>query len=146
MIMNIFNNLPYDLQLMIYSYIIFPQNKSLLDDIKSYHNIKRLIYIKYLNRGLIYNDDYSEYLNIHVWIQYGLMIYWNKNKPINKKIAKNNNSLINRHLLYRIKHKNNNDPTIYNIYNNLTISCKFNINTYIGSLKNHERLHFINTN
>jgi len=67
------------------------------------------------------------------------MIYWNKNKPINRKIAKNNNSLINRHLLYRIKHKNNNEPTIYDIYNNLTISCKFNINTYIGSLKNHER-------
>jgi len=143
--MNIFDNLPYDLQLMIYSYIIFPQNKSLLDDIKSYHNIKRLIYIKYLSRGLIYNDDYSEYLNIHVWIQYDLMKYWEKNKPINKKIAKNNNSIIKRLLCYRIKNKNYNDTTIYNFYNNLTISCKFNINTYIGSLKNHERLDFINS-
>ena len=83
--MNIFDNLPYDLQIKIYSYIIFPQNKSLLDDIKSYHNVKRLIYVKYLNRGLIYNDDYSEYLNIHVLIQYDLMKYWEKINLLIKK-------------------------------------------------------------
>ena len=143
--MNIFVKLPYDLQLIVYSYIIFPQNKELLEDIKSYYNIKKLLYIKYLSKGLIYNDDYSEYLNIHVWINYDLRIYWNNNKPINKKIAKNNKSKFNKLLAYKIEYKNSNDQTIYNYYNNLTISCKFNINTYIGSLKNHERLCFINS-
>jgi len=143
--MNIFEKLPYDLQLKVYSYIIFPQNKELLDDIKSYYNIKKLLYIKYLCKGLIYNDDYCEYLNIHVWINYDLRIYWNSNKPFNKKIAKNNKSKFNKLLAYKIKYKNYKDQTIYNYYNNLTISCKFNINTYIGSLKIHERLCFINS-
>ena len=139
--MNIFEKLPYDLQLKVYSYIIFPQNKELLEDIKSYYNIKKLLYIKYLCKGLIYNDDYCEYLNIHVWINYDLRIYWNNNKPFNKKIAKNNKSKFNKLLI----NKNSNYQTIYNYSNNLTISCKFNINTYIGSLKNHERLYFINS-
>jgi len=69
------------------------------------------------------------------------MIFWNNNKPFNKKIAKNNKSKFNKLLI----NKNSNYQTIYNYSNNLTISCKFNINTYIGSLKNHERLYFINS-
>ena len=73
------------------------------------------------------------------------MIFWNNNKPFNKKIAKNNKSKFNKLLAYKIEYKNSNDQTIYNYSNNLTISCKFNINTYIGSLKNHERLYFINS-
>ena len=162
--MNILDRLPYDLQLKIYNYIVFPQNKSLLDDIKSYHNNKRLIYIKYLREGLIYNDDYFDDLNIHCWIIYELMQFCKDNKKnnnkivknnysiinnflaykLNKKIVKNNDSKINKFLAYKLKNKNNNDPTMYNFRYNLIISCKININRYIGILKDEERLSFIN--
>jgi len=143
-IMNILDKLPYDLQLKIYNYIVFPQNKSLLDDIKSYHNNKRLIYIKYLREGLIYNDDYFDDLNIHCWIIYELMQFCKDNKKNNNKIVKNNYSIINNFLAYKLKNKNNNDPTIYNFRYNLIISCKININRYISSLKDEERVSFIN--
>ena len=140
--MNILDKLPYDLQLKIYNYIVFPQNKSLLEDIKSYHNNKRLIYIKYLREGLLYNDDYFDDLNIHCWINYELMQFC-KDKN-NKKIVKHNDYKINKFLAYKLKNKNNNDPTMYNFRYNLIISCKININRYIGSLKDEERVSFIN--
>jgi hypothetical protein len=142
--MNILDKLPYDLQLKIYNYIVFPQNKILLDDIKSYHNNKRLIYIKYMREGLIYNDDYFDNLNIHCWINYELMQFCKDNKKNNDKIVKNNDSKINKFLAYKLKNKNNNDQTMYNFYYNLIISCKININRYIGILKDEERLSFIN--
>jgi len=142
--MNILDKLPYDLQLKIYNYIVFPQNKILLDDIKSYHNNKRLIYIKYMREGLIYNDDYFDNLNIHCWINYELMQFCKYNKKNNDKIVKNNDSKINKFLAYKLKNKNNNDQTMYNFHYNLIISCKININRYIGILKDEERLSFIN--
>jgi len=141
--MDIFDKLPYDLQLKIYSYILFPQNKKLLDDIKSYHNVKKLIYLKYLKKGFIYNNDYFDDLNIHACINYELMQFCDDSLKNNKKLFKHSEAKINKFLAYKIKNKNNNDPTTYNFRYNLIISCKININRYIGSLKKDERLAFI---
>jgi len=95
-----------------------------------------------LREGLLYNDDYFDDLNIHCWINYELMQFCQDKN--NKKIVKHNDYKINKFLAYKLKNKNNNDPTMYNFRYNLIISCKININRYIGSLKDEERVSFIN--
>jgi len=67
--MDIFEKLPYDLQIKVYNNIRFPQSKKLLYDIKIFFNMKKLIYDKYLCRGLMYSDYYFDDLNIHAWIR-----------------------------------------------------------------------------
>jgi len=140
--MDIFDKLPYDLQIKVYNFIRFPQSKELLYDIKNYFNMKKLIYDKYLSRGLMYSDYYFDDLNIHAWIDYELIIFKNDKKNIYNDDCKK----LNHFLSYKIisKRKNDNDKTIYTFRNNLNLSCIYRINRKLSFLTIQERLDFLN--
>jgi hypothetical protein len=142
--MDIFDNLPYDLQIKVYNNIRFPQSKKLLYDIECYFKIKKLIYAKYLRRGLMYSDDYFDDLNIHAWIDYDLIIFRDNNKGLNKKVIDKNDERLKHFLSYKTISKNNNDNTIYTFRKNLNISCIYRINRNLSILTTQERLDFLN--
>jgi hypothetical protein len=142
--MDIFDNLPHDLQIKIYNNIRFLQSKELLFDIENYFNVKKIIYAKYLRRGLIYSDDYFDDLNIHAWIDYDLIIFRDNNKGLNKKVIDKNDERLKHFLSYKTISKNNNDNAIYTFRKNLNISCIYRINRNLSILTTQERLDFLN--
>jgi hypothetical protein len=135
---NKFNNLDKDLQELILNKIYYKQNKDLLNDIENYNQIKNIIFKKYEKLGFIYNDDYTDDLNIYSRIENDLMAYYNNDYAYFDKSYLNNNKKINRLLVSKYK-KN----VFYNFHLNLDINIKSRINRYIACLNINERNDFI---
>ena len=52
----LFNKLPEDIQILIISYIKYPQKSELLEDIRNYKIIKEKLYDKYKNNFININN------------------------------------------------------------------------------------------
>jgi nitrogenase subunit NifH len=142
--MNIYNNLPEDLQYKITSHYIFSENKNkLLKDIIQYKKQKEEIYNLYSKNGFIYNLDFTDDNNIYAWVENDLMAYYNDNKVYMDIITDNNKNKMSRQLIYNIKKNIEEKNAIYNYHLNNKINIIAKINRYIANLTIDERIDFI---
>jgi|UniRef100_A0A6C0JQ60 hypothetical protein len=142
--MNIYNNLPEDLQYKITSHCIFSENKNkLLKDIIQYKKQKEEIYDLYSKNGFIYNLDFTDDNNIYAWVENDLMSYYNDSKAYMDIITDNNKNKMSRQLIYNIKKNIEEKNAIYNYHLNNNINIVGKINRYIANLTIDERIDFI---
>ena len=137
-------NIPDDIINKIENYIIFPQNKNLLDDIKNFKIMKDKIYNIYLTKGFEYTDDYTDDFNIYAWIENDLLAYYNNNIAYIDDITNDNIEKLLRQLSFKIKkEKKGHIYALANFHFNMNINKKSRINRYIGNLTTNERIKFI---
>ncbi|MAT13467.1 MAG: hypothetical protein CMM02_20910 [Rhodopirellula sp.] len=137
-------NIPDDIINKIENYIIFPQNKNLLDDIKNFKIMKDNIYNKYLTNGFEYSDNYTDDFNIYAWIENDLLAYYNNNIAYIDDITNDNIEKLLRQLSFKIKkEKKGHIYALANFHFNMNINKKSRINRYIGNLTTNERIKFI---
>jgi hypothetical protein len=137
-------NIPDDIINKIENYIIFPQNKNLLDDIKNFKIMKDKIYNEYNEQGFEYTDDYTDDFNIYSWIENDLLAYYNNNIAYIDDITNDNIEKLLRQLSFKIKkEKKGNIYAMANFHFNMNINKKSRINRYIGNLTINERIKFI---
>jgi|TARA_Y100000389_G_scaffold185576_1_gene205131 hypothetical protein len=143
--MNIFNELPDDIKnLILNKYLLYPQDKTLLEDIRNYKKNKILIYKIYEKKGYEYNCDYTDEFNIYSAIDNDLMAYWNDDVAYDNGIVKKNFNKMIRILSFKIKYDKENEKAVYNFHMNCKIPLESKINRYIGGLNINERNKFIN--
>jgi len=137
-----FDKLPEDLQKYIYSLIIFPQNKNIIQDIKTFYVVKKSIFYKYSKtQKYVDNDDYYNDFNIYSWMDNDIMRFFNDD-IINNNV-KINEIRMNRILSYIIKYKLYNYKASFNFHMNKKTSPKTHINRYIGCLTIVERVELL---
>jgi len=143
--MNIFNELPDDIKnLILNKYLLYPQDKTLLEDIRNYKKNKILIYKIYEKKGYEYNCDYTDEFNIYSAIDNDLMAYWNDDVAYDNGIVKKNFNKMIRILSFKIKYDKENEKAVYNFHMKCKIPLESKINRYIGGLNINERNKFIN--
>ena len=143
--MNIFNELPDDIKnLILNKYLIYPQDKTLLEDIRNYKKNKDIIFKIYEIKGYEYECDYTEEFNIYSTIDNDLMAYWNDDVAYVNGIMEKNFNKMFRLLSFKIKHDKENEKAVYNFHMNYKIPLESKINRYIGGLNINERNKFIN--
>ena len=96
-------NIPEDITNKIENYIIFPQNKNLLNDIKNFKIMKDKIYNEYSEQGFIQNNDVLDEYNITSQFDTDLLYYFNDLKLYSEIITKNNINKVERLLVYNLK-------------------------------------------
>lgn len=136
--LSLLNNLDPDLVDKIYNYITYTQNTNLLEDIKSFHDVKDTLYRLYSER---YSHEPEEIEN---WIYNDIILFYNNEMPLmngytkeyidklNRDICKHSDEKVKKYIMYCDNNKN----------------IKSLINIHISKLSVEERfelLHFVNT-
>jgi len=143
--MNIYNNLPDDLQFLIVNKIIYKQNSNLLKDIVNYKKTKDIIFNKYSNIGFEFSENYSNDFNAYASIENDLFSYFNDNMSTELGISNNNKIKMEKILAYKIiKNIKGEYNAINNFHFNPNIYIISRINRYIATLTPKERNQFIN--
>ena len=147
----LFNKLPEDIQILIISYIKYPQKSELLEDIRNYKIIKDKLYDKYKNNFININNftngEYNELIDMAVTlnIENNLLGYINSEIIYNLYKSLKNIKIMERMLCFRIKREyNGENKTMNQIHINMNINIKSRINRYLGSLTINEREIFLN--
>lgn len=133
-------NIPDDITNKIENYIIFPQNKNLLNDIKNFKIMKDKIYNEYSEQGFIQNNDVLDEYNITSQFDTDLLYYFNDLKLYSEIITKNNINKVERLLVYNLK-KNiyGEKRALDNFHINFKIPIISRINRYLACLTIDER-------
>ena len=109
----LFNKLPEDIQILIISYIKYPQKSELLEDIRNYKIIKEKLYDKYKNNFININNftngEYNELIDMAVTlnIENNLLGYINSEIIYNLYKSLKNIKIMERMLCFRIKREYN---------------------------------------
>ena len=105
----LFDKLPEDIQILIISYIKYPQKSELLEDIKNYKVIKDKLYDKYKNNFININNftngEYNDLIDMAVAlnIENNLLGYINSEIIYNLYKSLKNIKIMERMLCFRIK-------------------------------------------
>ena len=133
-------NIPDDINNKIENYIIFPQNKNLLDDIKNLKIMKDKIYNEYNEQGYIQNNDMLDEYNINSQFDTDLLYYFNDLKLYSEIITENNIDKVERLFVYNLKkEKYGEKRTLDNFHINFKIPILSRINRYLACLTIDER-------
>jgi len=142
--MEIYEKLPDDIKdIILNKYLIYPQKKELLNDIRNFIKNKNAIYKFYELLGYEYNDDYTDNFNIYATIDNDLMAFWNDDNAYMYGISDDNNTKMLRLLAFEIKNNYDSSRARHNFHMNLKISPKTKINRYLAGLTIDERSKFI---
>lgn len=144
--MDIYDNLPDDIKYIILNkYLLYPQNKELLNDIENFKKYKDGIYSIYEHRGYEYNNDYTDDFNIYSVFDNDLMSFWNDDIAYNDSITNKNYEKMLRIMAFKIKNDCDSIKARHNFHLNIDISPKTKINRYLAGLTIEERAKFVST-